>query len=121
MAMPPDIRAAIKAEIENSPRQLTSVIDYLLVTTYDHGGRTPAGFAGPVELAGDVRIERLDRQLADRLLRASDLRGENWDPTPQYHVVHAYVRQAWSRGDDRDVGNLYHWDADGRLYPCVQL
>src|SRR4051794_18739158 len=81
MATPPEIRAAIEAEIEQSPLQLAAVIDYLLVTTYDHGGRTPAGFAGPVGLAGDVRIERLDDELSERLLRASELRGENWDPT----------------------------------------
>jgi hypothetical protein len=121
MAMPPEIRAAIDAEIQRSPLQLTSVIDYLLVTTYDHGGRTPAGFAGRVELAGDVWIERLDDELSERLLRASELRGENWDPTRQSHVVHAYVRQAWSRDDGRTLDNLYQWDADRRVYPCVQL
>lgn len=121
MATPPEIRAAIEAEIQWSPLQLASVIDYLLVTTYDHGGRTPAGFAGPVELAGDVRIERLDFELSERLLRATELRGENWDPTRQSHVVHAYVRQAWSRDDGGVLDNLYHWDVDRRIHPCVQL
>jgi hypothetical protein len=121
MATPPEIRAAIEAQIQRSPLQLASVIDYLLVTTYDHGGRPPAGFAGPVELAGGVRIERLDDELSERLLRASELRGENWDPTRQSHVVHAYVRQAWSRDEGGALHHLYNWDADRRLYPCVQL
>jgi hypothetical protein len=121
LAAPAEIRVAMDAEIRRSPLQLAEVIDYLLVTTYDHGGRTPAGFAGPVEVGGDVRIERLDDELAERLLRASELRGENWDPARQFHVVHAYVRQAWSRDDGRELGELYPWDADGRLYPCVQL
>jgi hypothetical protein len=111
----------MEAVIEQSPLQLASVIDYLLVTAYDHGGRTPAGFAGPVQLAGDVRIERLDHELSERILRASELRGEAWDPTRQYDVVHAYVRHAWSRHGGRAPDKLYHWDADGRLYPCVQL
>jgi hypothetical protein len=121
MATPPEVRAAIATEIRDSPLRLASVIDYLLVTTYDHGGRIPAGFAGPIELAHDVRIERLDPELYERLLRATELRGENWHPTRQYHVVHAYVRQAWSRDDGGAPNNLYHWDADRRLYPCVQL
>jgi hypothetical protein len=105
MAMPPEIRAAIEAEIEQSPLQLASVNDYLLVTAYDHGGRTPAGFAGLVDLAREVRIERLDGELSERLLRASELRGENWEAARQYHVIHAYVRQAWSRDDGRAPEN----------------
>ncbi len=119
--MPPDIRALIEAEIEGSPLQLACVIDYLLVTTYDHGGRTPAGFKGPVELPGDVCIERLDPDLAKRLLRATELRGERWESNRQDHVVHAYVRQAWTRDQDEPIGNPYQWDSDKRVYPCVQL
>src|SRR3954447_16662073 len=109
------------SHIEQSPLQLAKVIDYLLVTTYDHGGRTPAGFNGTMELPAGIRIERLDAEFAERLLQATDLRGENWEPTRQYHVVHAYVREAWTRGQGEAFANLYHWDSDHRLYPCVQL
>jgi hypothetical protein len=119
--MPPHIHELMEAEVRNNPRRLVTVIDYLLVTTYNHGGRTPAGFAGPVQLPADIRIERLDPDLAERLLRATDLRGENWSPTRQYHVVHAYVRTAWQEADGEAPDRLHHWDADGRLYPCVQL
>lgn len=82
----------------------------LWMTSRYYGGR-PAG----------IRIDRLDSDLAARLLRATDLRGEDRAPTRQYHVVHAYVRTAWQEPDDEGPDRLDHWDADGRLYPCVQL
>ena len=34
MGLPPDIRAVMDAQIQQSPLQLASVIDYLLVTIY---------------------------------------------------------------------------------------
>lgn len=66
-------------------------------------------------------MERLDAALAERLLRATDLRGEDWAPTRQYHVVHAYVRTVWDARNGGAPDHLYHWDAEGRLYTCVQL
>lgn len=119
---PPHIRELAEAEMRNSPRRLVRVIDYLLVTTYDHGGRIPAGWAGKAaELGSGVRIERVDADQAERLLRAADLRGEDWAPTRQYHVVHAYARTVWEERDGDAPEHLYHWDAGGRLYECVQL
>jgi len=67
-----------------------------------------------------IRIERLDSGLAERLLRAAQLRGENWDPTTQFHAVHAYVRTVWSEGMEVS-DSIHRWDHERRLYPCVQL
>lgn len=119
--MPQHIRGAMEAESRSNPQRVIAVIDYLVVTAYDHGGRTPAGYEGALQLPGDVRIERLEGELPDRLLLATDLRGENWDPTRQYHVVHAYVRTVWQEADGEPPDHLYRWDAGGRLYQCVQL
>ncbi len=110
-----------EAQARANPRRLIAVIDYLLITTYDHGGRTPAGFDSAVELGSGVRVERLDDDLSERLLCATDLCGEDWAPTRQYHVVHAYLRTVWEDGEGDAPEDLYHWDAEERLYPCVQL
>jgi hypothetical protein len=95
---PSGLEERLAAETASSPRRVVEVTDYLVVTTHDHGGATPAGFEGPMRLPKGIRIERLDPRLAERLLRAAQLRGENWDPTPQFHAVHAYVRTIWSEG-----------------------
>jgi hypothetical protein len=118
---PPEIRALMDEAVLNSPLQLARVTDYLLVTTDDHGGAEPAGFGGPVVLPEGIEIQRLDQDLSDRLLNATDLRGENFDAPRSYHVVHAYVRTVWTRGEGMAPEHLYHWDPDGRLYQCVQL
>lgn len=123
MALPPDIRELLEAQVDDSPHRLVRVIDYLLVMTYDHGGRIPAGFEGPFELTADIHVKRLDQQLGERLLRATELRGENWEGVAarQDHVVHAYVRQVWDGSHTDPPDGLYKWDTDGRLYPCIQL
>ena len=97
------------------------VIDYLVVTTYNHGGRDPAGHSGPAHLAQGVRIERLDAELSGRMFDATTLRGENWDPARQFHAVHAYVRDVWSEGAGDVPDKLFHWDHDARIWPTVQL
>jgi hypothetical protein len=119
--LPPlHIRKLIEADIANAPGQLLQITDYLLVWTDNHGGRTPAGWAGPVDVASDVRIEQLDAALAERLDGASQLRGENWEQPPGGHVVHAYVRDVWAKGGS-DPGNIYSWDSDVRVYACLVL
>lgn len=121
VSVPPHIRGLVEAEVRNNPRRVASVVDYALVTTDDHGGRTPAGFSGQAQIEGGVSIERLGDDLSRRLLRASELRGEDWDPTHQDHVVHAYVRTVWTEGEHEPPDQLYHWDNDGRIYSCIQL
>lgn len=102
MAVPPShIRELLEAEIRNNPRRLVRVMDYLVVAAHDHGGRMPAGYAGPVNVAEGVRIERLDNDLAERLLDATALRGENWGPVRTFHPVHAYVRDVWAEEIER--------------------
>ncbi len=108
------------AAAASSPRRLVEAIDYLLITTDDHEGATPAGFEGPVRLPKGIRIESLDPMLADRLLDAACLRGENWAPPRQFHAVHAYVRTVWSEGIEIS-GAIHRWDHESRLYPCAQL
>jgi hypothetical protein len=103
-----------------SPRQVVEVVDYLLVTAHSHEGPTPAGFEGPVSLPSAIRIERLEESLEERLLLAAEPRGEDWQPVRQFHVVHAYVRPVWSSGQPLP-DQLYKWDHEARLYPCVQL
>lgn len=86
-SVPAHIRELAETEIRNAPRRLVRVIDYLLVTTDDHGGRVPAGWAGPVDLATDIQIQRLDDTLAERLRRATELRGENWEHPPRLRAA----------------------------------
>lgn len=121
MSLPHHIQQLFEAHAAQNPKRLTEIADYLLVTTDDHGGRTPAGWDGPAWVATDVRIERLEPDFATRLLRATELRGENWDPAPGPHVVHAFVRDAWAEGDGAEVENIFHWDPSGRLFECLAL
>jgi hypothetical protein len=107
--------------LSNTPRRLTAIADYVLVTTTDHGGAIPAGHAGPVALPEGIEIQRLSSELNERLLRATDLRGENFDAARSDHVVHAYVRTVWTEGGGDAPEHVYSWDADARLYPCIQL
>lgn len=108
-------------EADAAPPILTEVIDYLLVTADSHAGPTPAGFGGSVSLPAEIRIERLEHVLAERLLDAAEPRGEDWEATRQFHAVHAYVRRVWSEADGPGPEALYQWDHEGRLYPCLQL
>jgi hypothetical protein len=121
----PDQRTREEAEaraIAESPRQLIKVIDYLLVTTHDQSGVTPAGHDGPVALPRGTSIEELDNELVERLLNASVLRGEDWHPSRIFNVVHAYVRTVWDReGNGDPPEQLYGWDSGRCLYPCAQL
>lgn len=103
-----------------SPRALVEVIDYLLVTAHSHGGGMRAGENGPVSLPTGIQIEVIDQALEQRLLGACELRGEDWSPARQFHAVHAYVRRVWRDGESIP-DDLYRWDSEGRLYPCVQL
>jgi hypothetical protein len=121
LTVPPHIRELVDEGIRNHPRRTVRVIDYLVVTTHDHGGRTPAGHAGAVDLGRGIRIELLDTDLAERLFDATTLRGENWKPTRLFHAVHAYVRDVWEEGQTEVPDELYHWDHEGRLWPVVQL
>lgn len=121
MPVPSHIQQLIEAQAAQNPRRLVKIVDYLLVTTDDHGGRTPAAWEGPSFVASDVQIERLEPDFAERLLRATELRGENWDPAPGPHVVHAFVRRAWQESDGSVVDNVFHWDQNGRLFECLAL
>jgi hypothetical protein len=117
--MPEHVRKAVEAQL--SEYGLARIVDYLLVTTDSPGGgRTPAGSSGPVALAADIQIERLDKTLAGRLLRATELRGENFDLPGHDPVVHAYVREVWVAGD-APPKTTDDWDPDGRLYECLVL
>lgn len=122
MAVPtPRILELMEADGRNNPRRMVRIIDYLVVVTHDHGGRVPAGHAGPVQLPHGVRIERLDIELAERLLDAATPRGERWDPTRTFHAVHAYVRHVWAEEDEEAPDDLYRWDHEERIWPVVQL
>ena len=66
--MPKRIREMVEAEVRNNPRRLVQAIDYLLVTSDSRDERAPAADNGPVVLPQGVRIERLERDLAERLL-----------------------------------------------------
>jgi hypothetical protein len=111
----------LDAQVRNNPGRVVQITDYLVVTTYDHGGRDPAGHSGPVQLPESVRIGRLDYELAERLFSATTLRGENWEPTRQFHAVHAYVRDVWMEDAGDPPDDLHRWDHEGRIWPVVQL
>jgi hypothetical protein len=91
------------------------------VPTYDEGGRTPAGRLGPIELPHGVRIEDIDAALAERIFKATSLRGENWAPERQFDAVHAYVRDAWTEARGGPADAFGRWDFERRLWPTVQL
>jgi hypothetical protein len=117
--MPEAIRKAVEADMRK--HGLVRIVDYLLVTTENMGGgRTPAGSNGPVALTADVRLERLEHALAERLLRATELRGENFELLAHDPVVHSYVREVWAYGDPPPK-KMYGWDPDGRIYECLVL
>ncbi len=103
-----------------SSRSLVEVIDYLLVTTHSQAGAVPAGSQGPIELPRGIRIERLNAGFAERLMEAAEPKGECWEPTRQFHVVHAYVC-AFDEEDGELPEEIFTWDSERRLYPCVQL
>jgi hypothetical protein len=118
-SMPEHIRKLAEAQMHKAG--LARVADYLLVTTDNMGGgRTPAGSSGPVALAANIQIERLDQVLAGRLLRATELRGEGFELLARDPVVHAYVREVWAYGA-APPKKMYDWDSDGRLYECLVL
>jgi hypothetical protein len=118
-SLPPEIRELVEAA--NSARSVVRAIDYLVVSTEAHDGRTAAGHAGPVALPHGVRIEQIDDELAERLFAATSLRGEDWSPPRTFDAVHAYVREAWAEdaGDSPDA--VGRWDHERRLWPAVQL
>jgi hypothetical protein len=119
--LPPHIRELVEAEIRNNPRRMVRIIDYLVVPADDHGGRRPAGHAGPVELREGLRIERVDHEFAERLFDASSLRGEDWTPARQFHAVHAYVCDVWSEGHGAAPEQVFHWDHERGIWPVAQL
>jgi len=104
-----------------SPRALIEIVDYLLVMTDLGASAVPAGRDGPISLPSEIRVECLEQALAERLLDAAEPRGENWEATRQFGVIHAYVRTVWKEASSPDPDELYNWDHEGRLYPCVQL
>ena len=116
---PPHTRELLEAQMATYPRRVVRAVDYLVVTRDENDGRTPAGQAGAVELPHGVRIEHIDRDLANRLFNATSLRGENWSPIRQFHAVNAYVREAWNEGER--TAPLDSWDYERRIWPVVQL
>jgi hypothetical protein len=115
------MRELAEAEIRNNPRRMVRAIDYLLVTLDSRDERTPAGYEGPVDLPEGVRIERLERELAERLLDATELCGHDWSPRRQFSTVHAYVRTVWDESAEVPAPGLGEWDHDRRIWPTVQL
>jgi len=118
--IPLELQALVEAA--NGRQRVVAVTDYLLVTSQSYDARIPAGHPAASELGAGVRLELVDRTLAERLLHATELRGENWPGRPRSasDVVHAYVRAAWEEGCGEPPA-LWQWDADGVIYRCVQL
>lgn len=99
---------------------VTAVTDYMIVPTddADDDDATPAGWAGPMLLPGDVRIEQIEHALGERLLDACEMRGERWSPARQYSVMHAYVRDV---PRDRWDQHIYEWDDENLLWTALAL
>lgn len=118
---PSDIQQAMDAEIRNYPRRVVRMTDYLVVERdYYDADSTPAGYEGPVELVRGVRMERLPATLAERLFRATTLRGEDWRPLSTSDAVHAFVVDAWAEDQRLPADPSWLWDVE-RLWPSVQL
>ena len=70
----PHIRELMEAEIRNHPRRMVRVIDYLMVATYDHGGRTPAGHAAELRYVIDRANKAAQSALAELVPGARHVR-----------------------------------------------
>jgi hypothetical protein len=117
-------QALMDEEIRRAPKQIARVVDYLVVPTDEVGSDVvPAGHGGcPVDVGNGVRLERIDRALADRIFAASSLYGENWNPAGGPASIHAYVRDTWSEGEDfARLNKMYNWDSEERIWPVVHL
>lgn len=69
----------------------------------------------PVDLGRDVRLEKLPRDLAKKVMEACEPRGYNLRPVRQYGQLYTFVRQ-----NPPDNPPL-QWDSDSRLQECVAI
>lgn len=119
--VPLSVQEMVRAESRKRDRHVVRMRDYLIVERdfYD-ACRTPAGHTGPLELAKGVRIEDLPADLAERIFRATTLRGEDWRAPGTPEAVQAFVVDVWAEGQPFGADLTKLWDAE-RLWPAVQL
>jgi hypothetical protein len=108
-------------DLSTASGRIVNVIDYLVVI--DDGrsrdDEKPAGTDGPHDLGHGVAAEHLDQDLADRLLRACEKRGENLDGTLLYKAAYAYTRTATP---EEFMPSLYGgWDPTETLFDTLWL
>lgn len=103
---------------------LSRVVDYLLVPGDGQAVEVPddvivAGDGSSLALGNGVALERLDDDLARRLLSACELRGERWEPNRQFGVIQAFVRELDAVHFPQ--APLYDWDHDHVLFGTLAL
>ncbi len=69
----------------------------------------------PVSLGRDVRLERLQADLAEQIMDACEPRGHNFEPRRQYGQLYSFVRE----NPPPEPPNK--WDSDHRLQECVAM
>ncbi len=66
-------------------------------------------------LSNDLRIDRLPRELSDKIIKACEPAGYNFDPVRQGGQLYSFVRENPPRI------HYYKWDPDRRLQLCLAL
>lgn len=92
--------------MQTYPGRLVRAIDYLVVAKDETDGRTPAGHDDPIELPQEVRIQRIDSDLANRVFDATSLRERTGLPRDSFTLP---------------TRTLDSWDYERRVWPVVQL
>src|SRR4051794_9414172 len=73
-----------------------SYTDVLVITddhTHEDLRTSPPAGTPAVELTTGLTIERLPRDLAERVIHAATPRGENYDPARQFSQLYSFVRR----------------------------
>jgi hypothetical protein len=114
----------IGAPTPNVDTMLSGVGDYLLVPGDGKALDVPdgvmvAGDGSSPALGNGVALERVDDDLARRLLSACELRGERWEPNRQFGVIQAFVREL--DADSFPQAPLYDRDHDHVLFGTLAL
>lgn len=70
---------------------------------------------GRFDLSSDLRIDRLSRELADRIFKACEPPGFSFDPIRQFSQLYSFIRVS-----PPNINDL-QWDSDKRLQLCLAL
>ena len=82
-------------------------------------GREGSVNAGPVQLGRGLRVERLEKELAELVMNACSPRGHYFHPHRQFGERYSYVRDVAPSAWEGSAG--YAWDPDHVLWDALTL